>query len=667
MSKKVRKKAKFSINLKSLVLMMTPFLVAGLLTVGWLVYEYLPIEAQSVETKESLVDRQEKLEQNIKNIDSRFDDPKVVINPYGISPLSAVVLFKTDKPETPSLTVVGKDRLTTFSHTFEKSVEHRLPVYGLYPNHENKVQIKIGNKTKELTIKTEALPDKFPEKVDVTAKKDKLTNDLYFLANSSNDSKTMAYDVNGDVRWYLTDKYGWEVKRSHKTGKFFVSTERINKEPYFNTGLYEIDLLGKVYREYTIPGGYHHDVFEKKNGNLIIATYSDDKDRKTVEDVVVELDRETGKTVKTIDFTKIWPMDTGKSLAWSASDWFHNNSVWLDEDRDILLLSGRHQDAVVALDYKTDEIKYIIGSPDDWSENMQKHFLKPIGEEFEWQWQQHAAKFLPNKDILLFDNGNHKSKNEDNEVPAEKSYSRAVIYRVDEKKRTIEQVWQYGKERGSEYYSPYISEVDHLGKNHYLVHSGGVNYKDGKPTNKPASIAEADKLRSYTTELLDGEVIFEIVNNQNHYRAEKMPAYISTDHSVQLGRAVRIGQPAKSHPVGDIPIDKSRPVNGKYARHKIKLTKEYDRLVMTGTFDKKDEVRLALVDGSGKQLTYKFVVDPGMNSQALCVDIMNHKHETSGETKRATNYVNQTGLSGEYKIYISIKNKIYDTGAKVTF
>ena len=30
---------------------------------------------------------------------------------------------------------------------------------------------------------------------------------------------------------------------------------------------------------------------------------------------------------------------------------------------------------------------------------------------------------------------------------------------------TIEQVWQYGKERGSEFYSPYISDVDYLDSN----------------------------------------------------------------------------------------------------------------------------------------------------------------------------------------------------------
>ena len=45
---------------------------------------------------------------------------------------------------------------------------------------------------------------------------------------------------------------------------------------------------------------------------------------------------------------------------------------------------------------------------------------------------------------------------------------------------TISQVWQYGKERGSEFYSPYVSDVDYLENNHYLILSGGISYKNGK-------------------------------------------------------------------------------------------------------------------------------------------------------------------------------------------
>lgn len=632
----------------------------------WLIIKR-PIAAQPVKTETSLVEKQSKLEKEFMTKGATLDDPKIIVNPYKVSPLTALVLFETEQPASVRIKVVGKDDLTSFEHTFEEATEHRLPIYGLYAGQDNQVEITAGDQTKTVSIKTKALPEDFPKVIEVKADKAHLTNDLYFMTPSSAKAKTSAYDVNGDLRWYLTEDFGWEIERV-QSGRLILSTERLSRAAYYNTGFYEMDLLGKIYREYTIPGGYHHDVYQRQNGNFIVASDSIEDGRKTVEDVIVEVDYETGEVIKTIDLSKLWPMDTGKSIAWTSDDWFHNNSVWLDEERDELLLSGRHQDAVAVLNYKDGTLKYIVGSPEGWSEDMQKYFLKPVGDNFEWQWEQHAAKALPNGDMIIFDNGNNKTKDHDAQVPAEQSYSRSVIYRIDREAKTIEQIWQYGKERGSEYYSPYISDNDYLGENHFLVHSGGVNYKDDKPTNLPAAVAQADKLRSFTTEILNGEVIFELIIDQNYYRAEKMPVYTAQDETLQLGKAVQLGKLPKSELCSNIPLDKSRRVDVNYDKHKIELKREYDRLVMTGEFDKKSIVRLSLKGGDkSEQLTYRMPVDKETESQALCIDIMNYEHQTSGETKTAINYVNATGLVGEYHIYVSIGDKIYDTGKLVKF
>ena len=57
---------------------------------------------------------------------------------------------------------------------------------------------------------------------------------------------------------------------------------------------------------------------------------------------------------------------------------------------------------------------------------------------------------------------------------------------------TIKQVFEYGKERGSDFYSPYISDVDYLNDNHYIIHSGGIVSVDGKASNKPAGLTEGN-------------------------------------------------------------------------------------------------------------------------------------------------------------------------------
>ena len=122
------------------------------------------------------------------------------------------------------------------------------------------------------------------------------------------------------------------------------------------TGLYEIDLLGKIYNEYSIKGGYHHDYFELPSGNLLVASDDFYNESGTVEDYVVELDRNTGKIVKTFDLKDILKMEDGKSENWTSYDWFHNNSIWYDEKTNSITLSGRHQDAVINISYETKDV-----------------------------------------------------------------------------------------------------------------------------------------------------------------------------------------------------------------------------------------------------------------------------------------------------------------------
>ena len=105
-----------------------------------------------------------------------------------------------------------------------------------------------------------------------------------------------------------------------------TGSSRFCHMPYNCTGLIEINLLGKIYKEYRMPGNYHHDHFEMEDGNLLALTQ--DFTRNTVEDMCVLLDRNTGAILKTWDYRKVLPMDVGGSGSQDAHDWFHNNAVW---------------------------------------------------------------------------------------------------------------------------------------------------------------------------------------------------------------------------------------------------------------------------------------------------------------------------------------------------
>lgn len=610
----------------------------------------------------SLVDKQAKLEKDFKSSGYTLEDPNIIVNPYDISPLTALVVFETKDAVAPTVTIEGKDELSTFTHTFEKTKTHYLPIYGLYADSDNKVTISCGDTQKTITIKTDALPDDFILPESVTADKDKLTNDLYFFTPSSN-GYTCAYDVNGDVRWYLTTNAIWEINRL-KNGHLMLSTERLVNSPYYMTGLYEMDLLGKIYNEYSLEGGYHHDYYEMENGNLLIASDDFNSEDGTVEDYVVELDRKTGNIVKTFDLKDILNMEDGKSENWIAYDWFHNNSVWYDKNTNSITLSGRHQDAVINIDYDTGKLNWIIGDPTNWSEEYQKYFFTPVGDNFEWQWSQHAAMITPEGYVFLFDNGNNKSKNEDEYVSAENSYSRGVMYKIDTNKMTIEQIWEYGKERGSEFYSPYISDVDYLDKNHYIVHSGGIVYVDGKNSNQPAGIGGADKLVSDTVELLNNEVIFEIVLPTNNYRTEKMSLYAENEN-FSLGKATRLGSLGKT-PIDDSKIGfivSSNKIDNNYKSHNIKITKESDRLVVQGTFKRGSDVNVVLYQNMYSNI-YNIRVSKRPYT-ALCVDLFTDEEEKNGIT--VTKYINDNGLNGTYSIYLEIDGKLYNTGKSITF
>ena len=618
-----------------------------------------------VAISESLITSQYNKEKDFKTEGYTIDNPNVILNPYGNSPLTALILFETNEEVSPTVTIVGKDENTTFTHTFNASQEHLLSIYGLYADYNNEVIIEyeVDGETisKTVNIQTEKLPDDFILPTRVEADKENLDNQLYFFTPSSS-GYTCAYDINGDVRWYLTNYALWKIDRL-ENGHLLVSTERLVNPPYYMTGLYEMDLLGKIYVEYSLPGGYHHDYYEMENGNLLIASDDFNNAKGTVEDYIVELDRETGEIVKTFDLKTVLNMSDGKSENWTDYDWFHNNSVWYDENTNSITLSGRHQDAVINIDYETGELNWIIGDSTNWSEEYQKYFFTPIGDDFEWQWSQHAAMITPEGYVFILDNGNNKSKIKEEYVPASESYTRGVMYKIDTDNMTIEQIWQYGKERGSDYYSPYISDVDYLDANHYIVHSGGIAYKDGEVLNQPAGLAGADELKSITTELLNDEIIFEIELPTNNYRVEKMDLYVDNEQLV-LGQAKKIGSLGETESKQSLSlILNAKNPDEEYNNHNITFTKEDDRLVINGTFKRGTDVEIILAKNMMVN-TYDWRISKKPYT-ALCVDIFTEEENENG--LNTNKYINSEGLSGKYSIYVKIDGTLYNTLKSVEF
>ena len=588
-----------------------------------------------------------------------LEKPFVQLNPYLIAPLTALIMFKTDKPETLSIIVKGKQADGDMRFDFPATSEHVVPVYGLYGGYDNTVELSLGSGAKKvLSIKTEALPEtvKLPTKIETTAEYFK--DNLMFVGPTTA-ALVAGYDYKGDPRWHCTLNLAFDIKRV-KNGRLLVGTHRLLMPPYHTTGIYEMGMIGKIYKEFRLPGGYHHDQFEMEDGNLLILTQ--DPPRGTVEDMCVLVDRKTGAILKTWDYQKSLPQDVGGSGSQDDHDWFHNTAVWYDKKTHSLTLSGRHLDAVINIDYDSGKLNWIIGDPDNWPQDMvDQYFFKPVGDvrNFDWQYEQHACVVVPDGDIMCFDNGHWRAKRKENYVPAKDNFSRGVRYRIDTQKMEIEQVWQFGKERGEDFFSTYICNVEYYSEGHYLVHSGGIGRFKGETLNKPpAQVRGEDEkdlvLNSVTVELKDDVIMYEMHLPANYYRAEKLSPYCKED-VLSFGKGELLGDLGVTEAFLTIPeAEDGGEVPDQY---NVKIGLEEDRIILKATFEKGQMVMLLL---EGADTIGYFVPTTKRPFLAMCVGTFQEADERAVEFP-----VSRKGLAGSYSLKLIIDDKKHDTGVKL--
>ena len=154
-------------------------------------------------------------------------------------------------------------------------------------------------------------------------------------------------------------------------------------------------------------------------------------------------------------------------------DWSHSNSVEYDPSDDSILVSVRHQDAVVKIDRETGRLVWILGAHDHWQEPWSSHLQEPQGD-LEWQFHQHGVSLTGDGTIVMFDNGNHRASVFQSPMPIRRSYSRAVEFAVDQEAMRVSQVWAFGGKGVGRYFSRFISDAVWLpGTGNVLITDGG--------------------------------------------------------------------------------------------------------------------------------------------------------------------------------------------------
>ena len=606
----------------------------------------------------------EALSQEVQN-GYPLEEALIVVNPYGTSPLSAVAIFSTEESCGGTVTVKGKSSENDVTGTFEAEKDHIVPIYGLYNNDTTEVVINLEDGTSAtFEVATEDI------NVDYGTIQTKMkTETNYDYKNLTFICSTMgslyAVDAAGDIRFYTTMGGSLGVHQLEK-GHLLMPASYVLKTSYYKEGMIETDLLGKIYREFMVPGGQHHDFVELPDGNLLIA--SDSPDLSTVEDYVVELDRQTGEVVWELDMKDLMGIEEGQSASMDSdgseeSDWFHNNGLAYDAQNDLVLLSARHKDAIVAVKKEEKSIAWILGDPTGWGEEYQSYFFTPEEEDFEWFYAQHNVSILDNGDIALFDNGTARVKRVDGDdrISGDNVYSRAVVYNIDTENMTVSQESEYGKERGADWYSDWISGVVSLDgtKDHLWItagshlHSDEENRSDYYP--KDMFVPGLTKT-TYIDQVDNGELTFELTisgdtYNALTYRSFRMPLYTKGKYDVTAVPEVLGSLGETCYEEGNIQTDGAAALSDGWS-----LVLDGSKISVTGSFQ---------TDTAADDLTPGKMILVSGDSQRAYNLTQSAAAGEDGTNVTVKGWTSVDGLEGQdWEIYLELDGVLYNTGYK---
>ena len=364
-------------------------------------------------------------------------------------------------------------------------------------------------------------------------------------------------DTKGDYRWYLFTNPIYSLDSLYYGGDMMGF--RQNKDGAFTWGYgqryVKYDLMGREIWNRRLPISYNdfsHSLDPAQNGHFFLRVASSNvklangQNVRTVRDVIAEVDHDgyvvdefrlfdildpyrsdvikaldqgavclnidaskAGKTLSEEDIKKLNESDHYGDIAGTGigRNWAHVNSVDYDPTDDSIIISSRHQSAIIKIG-RDKKVRWILGAPRGWKGEFAGKVLKPVDHQgkpisctdatceggFDWTWTQHTAFRIDAKSkpgvvyLTAFDNGDARGM----EQPAlpEMKYSRSVVYKVDEKAGTVQQVWTFGEERGHDWFSPVTSLTEyHADKNSIFVYSAtaGASFdlKTGAFTSAP--------------------------------------------------------------------------------------------------------------------------------------------------------------------------------------
>ncbi|WP_286752676.1 MULTISPECIES: aryl-sulfate sulfotransferase [Sphingobacterium] len=440
----------------------------------------------------------------------------IKLDPSGYNPLAALVNVVLPTYGRVRVTVRGKHgQFGTITHLCsDETPRQSVPILGLYADYDNVVDLAFtdleGKERGSTTIhiRTQAVTvQDFPKWKIVKGQTDKMefgVNLVSYPGQSEIDtSLPYMIDNEGELRWLLL------LKKSPDLQKFSgsIGLKRTKKGTFISGDqsqqrVVEMDMFGNLINQWDLAKlgyGFHHEITEAANGNFLInvtkAAARLNNGQPRINDFIIELNPQTGvlanewDLAKQLDTTRYIKPDgvTPPAFSQSPNNWAHNNSITeIGED---LLATARYQ-GIFSFNH-SGITQWIISPHKNWGAKYQPLLLKPIAEDgtaitdpavingdaalagFDWPWGPHTPVALSKDRILVFDNGYNRQW-KSNFAPGVNSYSRVVEYKIDMANRTVQQVWSYGKDRGTQGFSQAISGVQYLGQTGHVLFCPGM-------------------------------------------------------------------------------------------------------------------------------------------------------------------------------------------------
>ena len=355
-----------------------------------------------------------------------------------------------------------------------------IPVFGLYDGFTNSVTLNYvfqdnSSTQSQFSLFSQAFRDPCGYKqatvVRARVASMSLSYDFMLLKDACSHFSPAVMDTDGALRWVGT------------TGASSYTTAFFDNAIYIASGTQllrnELDGTVTLARDFSGIGvvDFHHNIDPGKSGLLLEVDTNTD-----IESVILEVSR-TGQVLKRWSMASIIANamraggDDPSGFVRRNVDWFHNNAATYRRSDNSLIVSSR-ENFVIALDYASGAIKWILGDPTKaWYQypSLRQFALTvapggvaPIGE--------HAVSITYNDHLLLFDNGFPSF----NQTPAgsQRTFAAPRKYALNLNSRTAQQIFSYQQGIISEICSSVYEDAP----DNYLVDyavSGG--FRGGSP------------------------------------------------------------------------------------------------------------------------------------------------------------------------------------------